>query len=812
MGVGQIRLGGNLNPPLSFDETNMTTWDNVKKLIVQKGIKLDQIEELADDIASSSSSDKQLALEFKCLVSAVATNACQIYQQAKEPKLCQALFTAKKDKTRFLANYVSNLWLQDSITHLQSSSAVTIVESNNMHIHLLRSGMEFIVSCFVIDTGKRLTSIKEKRDIDWQDLVDKIFKLSQERKWSLLHASAESTKKHLEQLISPPQPSTTSGGDDAAMGAAAAPTTTTTTLPVAVARKTSLQDINASKRQERLARMKSQAHGKNLRQVVATPPEPVVANPAATPLAYSIPRVAVQTAPIPSSAPSSTPHYSRKSDDPPSSVADVFTATPKDPPRSAWAVAESNIPSTVMFAAQGIAPLSATATTTTQPNPRPPQSNASQRPQQRTHVPQAQTQYSAPQGRNQYNAPAPQGQTSTNGGAGNGSYSSSSYQEPRAATAPPPWRVDNNRAGISSSSNDHVVGVGRGNVAWENSGSSRSNVATTSYDNQTDGGGHMAASAGPQGGYKEGSSSYSSGGYNSGSYPSGSHMAGSYSSGGYPTAAPPVAATPQDYSHRANDDDYYYSQQGSHPKRSSTTAAADQNYSKRPRHDNNNSDYHNNGPRAVAGQGPPPSTTMDGAGRGRGRGSHLNMPAWMTTGSTTSGANAADGPRGMGSGSVSYSSHNHNSSSSSSYALPPLNSSQFAAPPPQQYHAPEVGRGGGIDDNRGRGRGSHKNLPAWMTNGTAGTMGAAGPPPPTAAAVAPPGHGNHGGSGGHYPASRLPPPPIRMDPPPFTNSSGAGGGSRGFADVAPPGGGRGRGRGVSNLPAWMTQERFGDDV
>ena len=266
-----------------------------------------------------------------------------------------------------------------------------------------------------------------------------------------------------------------------------------------------------------------------------------------------------------------------------------------------------------------------------------------------------------------------------------------------------------------------------------------------------------------------------------------------------------MAATPQEYSNRANDD-YYYPQQGSNPKRPSAPAAAvDQNYNKRPRPNYSTDDYHNNGPRAAVPV--PPASSMDGDGRGRGRGSHLNVPAWMTTGSSTGGANT-DGPQGIGGGGSSNSSYNNHNNTSSSYAQPPLNSSRFADPPPLQHHVPPgVGRGG-VDAGRGRGRGSHNNLPAWMTNGTAGSSSSAVPPSQTAVAA----HGPSHHDGGHYPATRLPPPPVRMEPPPAFTSSSTSSSNRGLPDAGPPGGGRGRGRGVSNLPAWMTQERYGDDV
>lgn len=297
-----------MKPHFYFKATTATTWENVVAKISEDSIKLDGLEKLMDDISTSS----ELSSEFKSLVSAIATNTCRILKAEKETKQCQALFASKdkSDKTKSVANFVTKVWLKESIISLQSSSSESSIdEKTNMHIQILLSSIEFIQSAFVIDNVKKLTVLKEKRDLDWQGLVDEIGRLSTEKNLPQLQKAVLATKAHIDNIVNPPPPATNE------MKTEAAPA-------IPALRKVSLEEIQAKKRAERIAQMKSSARATSVRQAV---PKKAAAAAAAT-----------------MSVPAATPV----------DVSKLFTFGEKEPPPGCWKEVKSDFPwSSVTWAA-----------------------------------------------------------------------------------------------------------------------------------------------------------------------------------------------------------------------------------------------------------------------------------------------------------------------------------------------------------------------------------------------------------------------------------------------------------------------------
>jgi hypothetical protein len=629
----------------------MKSWKDVKLLISQNHITLDRLDKVAEDIMASF----KLDLEYKCLVSAVATNSCRMYKKAEQTKLCQAFFTSKdkNEKSKFIANFVSSAWLHESIAILQSLADID--EASNMNVQLLISGMEFIESSFVIDNAKKLVSLKEKRDLDWPKVVDQILEMSSAKQLKNLHESADSAKKYLGTLLSP---------------STAEPVVSAEIMSVPIARKTSLVDLEKQKRAQRLEMMKSQARGMDVRQHVSTAPAPA---PVAKPIATTIPRMSRSVPPQPASQPV-RPSSGRQQ-----GTSGLFTAGPKEPPKSAWPEAKPDVAPDLLFAANSVqrtrdaSRIPPALEFQVQPESRFKDSEMAREPQQHRYAPQApaHSQHSVP----------------SRGYAGG----YSGYQN-TSAGAPP---VDYNRG--SSSSFD--VGGARGGVAWENSASSQSNVVATSHDNQTDGG-------------------RAYGGY-----------------GSSDLTVPAVLDHRTDYLSYQGSQKRPYQQTDNNSNNNNTA-----NY-KRSREDGYRTDIPPPSEGAGRGRGrgshlnkPAWMTAGNPDGlQGASSSSNASVPQGVNSyassgpqdpysyaggsqGANNNGAPPRSNPNPQGRSNPNPQGR-YAAPAEGRYAAP--TEGRYAAPAEGRYVAPAEGRyaaPGGVDTGRGRGRGIHMNTPAWLTD------------------------------------------------------------------------------------------------
>ena len=111
--------------------------------------------------------------------------------------MAQALFKSKSksDKSNHIANYVSNIWVKDSLMQLQSSESVNS-EEENMHVVLIKSGLQVMTDSFVIDSEKKLNVLKEKQGIHWQGTATMILTYGMKNKVNELSHAAGLAKRH----------------------------------------------------------------------------------------------------------------------------------------------------------------------------------------------------------------------------------------------------------------------------------------------------------------------------------------------------------------------------------------------------------------------------------------------------------------------------------------------------------------------------------------------------------------------------------------------------------------------------------------
>jgi hypothetical protein len=678
----KTRLKGSLDPPLPFDKAEMTSWSSVEDAIFKKKIKLQELGQLVDDISTSTT----LSLEYKCLVSLIAAQTCRVYKAENDPKSCQQFFKTKdkSNKSKHVANFVSNLWIQESLEILQGAATVGN-ESENMLVISLRYGLRFITSAFVIDNTKKLSVLKEKQNIDWQSLVDKITPLSSAKDLTELGESVKRAKKKFADFLlpKPTGPAATQVGNAVAGK---------------IQRKLSLQEINAKKREERMANMKRKAQGTSIRQASSMASNGGLAGGAsaggtwgAAPASSASSGTwgAATSAPASggtwgaaASAPASGGTWGATTSAPASTASTpasggTWGATTSAPTSGGtWGASTTNTPASTTSAPASGGSWGASATSAPTSGGGTWGANTTSKPASTSSTPAS----GGTWGASTTSAPASSSSTPASGGTWGASAAASTSAPPAGAGT---WgastqTTESSWGASSSATSSNRVGGARGSGSW---GNSSSNNVTTSHDNQSVGG-RSAAYGGDNG---------------------------------------PAGAVSQ------KDDYLQYQRDKKRPQgRNDNTS----NNNKRPRNDQNfaaqpsagagrgrgqtlpawmtqgNSDglqggapppssvppNHNVAPAASRpNQGPPPArggfSDAGGAGRGRGRGKDMNRPAWMT-----SGAANDDGP-----------------------GQPPVAaaaSKPNPGPPPVQGGFADTGGAGG---GRGRGRGKDMNLPAWMT-------------------------------------------------------------------------------------------------
>ncbi len=728
--------------------------------ISKQQVKLQNLDDLVLDISKSA----LLSLEFKCLVSSVAANSCEIYKSKEETKKCQDFFKSrdKTDKSKHLANFVSNLWLKESIKAVRAS------KDEIMHRQLLESGLRFIRSAFVIDNTKKLTVLKEKQNIDWQILVDHILKLS---KNTPLGEAATATKEHFLSFLS----------------AATKPEDTVALPPL---RKTSIKDIDAKKREERMAKLKRTVQATSIRRTSSTASKGESSSQIASSWGHT-PTTAPSPAPgatwgkSPAAAPASAGTWGQSSAPAPAPSAtwgkppvaapapastwgEPSIATNVPAPSSTWG--ESPATTSSAPATWGQPAVTAPAPTTWgEPSAAAPAPSTWGQPQASVAAPAStwgQPQASAPApastwgqppasapappatwgqppasapappatwGQPPASAPAPAaswGQSSTTSSASTSAWGNSGQipDPPRIvnpklvgkewAKRPGGRFLPNDSMSKDFSRNDPTSTYGPSSGSQSSQGPPSSTTATHGYSRPDPSEPHAASSS-----TYDQRSAWSGGSGWTSTQSSTSDVGGARGSGAWGNSSSNNVATSHDNQTDAGGGSYgpeSSSQQDDYDDyRKRRQESSNGNGNKRPRNDRN----------FVAQDSNPPT----GAGRGRGRGQTL--PAWMTQGQDNQ--DSGDVP----------SSYNDRPSG--------MESRSFDNRPSRD------------SSGRGRGRGRDVNIPAWMTGGGDGPQAST--------------------SSRHEQA----PPPLSSAP--------AGGG---FADPGPGGSGRGRGR---TLPAWMTQ-------
>lgn len=784
----QNRLAEYLDPPIEFDQVEkdknwvkanpgMDRLSQIDFFLKHKKTKVKNLNELVQLL--STSPKKVLTLELKWLVGAVATNSCDRYELDQDAKKCQGLFRSKdkSDKTKHLANYVSNLWMKESIQaakgtliHLSPSEREGI--PLNMHVRIIQVGLRFVQKAFVIDNAKKLAVLKEKQGIDWETTASEVYNFGMTTGINLLSHEASQAQRHfkkMEKAAAPPEENST-------LRASAQ-----LTAPPLLSRKTSLQDVAAKKREERMANLKRKAQATSLRRTSSTTTETTSAAPGnswgsqpsdsqpagswgkSTTSSSRVPVPTPVSAPAP--APTTSGGWGQDSRSVPTPATGGWgkpTSQAPTPAPGGWGKPASQAPIPAP-GGWGGDPRSSEA-------PAPggwggdPRSNASSWVESNSNAAstgnvggwagkqeiggggggdlnrrewetgdgnsgarganhQSSSEWDSGNGRRERQAPVPQESS-----WGNQETSASSDYESRSQYNDQPQRqpqqyherqVDHSyppqdQYQHQRPSVSNDFGARSSSGGWGNS-SSANDVAASSHDNQTDRGrdGDYRGGGGNQGGWG-GGSGWGTGGSGGGR-------------GGIEPQQPPpaVQATSQadDYKNFQRNKRRQEKQNRKPPKRSRKDRGGSQ--------------------RDTAPAG-------GGSGRGRGRGANLNLPAWMTEG----GGNPDPGPQ---------------SARDANFPNPDASTGgvdgalQPQQPYPLQRNEGPPMEGGGF--GRGRGRGANVNLPAWMTANGGGPQRANGNP---------------------------------FEPPETRGGNGSGG----FQDVGEGGNGRGRGR---TLPAWMTQ-------
>jgi len=273
-----------LDPSLKFAESTISSWDKVESQIFTNKMKLQKGGELVQHISEAPAED--LSLEYKAVVSTAAVSACRVHKEANDSKPVQLFFKSedKGDKSKHLAKFVSSDWVKESLQVLKASSA-SLVESRNMHVQILRNGMAFIESAFVIKSKKAIATLKEKQNIDWEVLVEKALKLGEEKGFAKLLEATNSTKNHLDLILG-----------KAPKASEASAKAADKTNDQSVAREASLKDVNDVKRESRMSKMRSKFQPVAVAAMPSAPAAPQVAPGA------SIPRVSRPSASAPHSS------------------------------------------------------------------------------------------------------------------------------------------------------------------------------------------------------------------------------------------------------------------------------------------------------------------------------------------------------------------------------------------------------------------------------------------------------------------------------------------------------------------------------
>ena len=671
-------MKNSLNPAFTFDEEKMTSWAAVESIISEKKVTLKNFDQLVDDISTSAS----LSLEFKCLVATAAVEACKLYQAEDDPKRCQEFFKSKdkSDKSKHIANFVSNRWLQESIKYVKASAA-TIDESANMHIKVLQAGLQFMKSAFVINTAKKVSVLKDKQNIDWQALQKRIYELSSANNLPSLLQSVESVKEHFDTFLS-------EGGKDSSNAS-----TTEDKNAIDEGRRSKLQDIKEKKRLERMENIKRGAHATNLRRTSAT--------------AASLPAATLVAAPAPTNRlppVAAAPRYSAHK-------LPWGTDSPKPEPKKQWNPKwGENVRAPAPPRVDPVVLAQASVAISSGPTSQQGTAHATDESAYHSHEEQSRGRSAAADGR------------SHGGYTASSNYNPNLDHQAHQKAAPSAFSVNAPAASQTSYRSDgysHTSPQGggpdqysgeapynRGGSSDPVSGDQRLVPASDLSNDKLGGAWSVGAGWGGNDTWNASSSTTLS-----------RNVGGARGSAGWGSDSSNNIAISHD--NQTGD-------RGIHSDNFEPTKQQDfQRHKRRPPPDNNRSNKRprNNFAPRDANQPPAP-----GAGRGRGRGQTL--PAWMTEGTAS-----VDGPSGLNSApvrdiappSADYSSvpgpvGRGNDPRSFDRGPPPHRENNF--PPP---NAP-AGGGRGREGGRGRGRGREVNQPAWMTHGT-GSNGPQGASP-----------------------------------------------------------------------------------
>ena len=196
-----------LSPTPSVSDEHKTFEDlRSKKYRFDDEDKVMELRGILDDV------ELEVSMEYKCLVVAAAQEAFL----SKDAKVSKKLFFKGKglNQGKPIGQIVTGKWLSDSLSKLRRIPSTAEIQPENLHVILLDAIMNFIFDCFVIDTAKKLQTLKIKYDLDWEKSANDVFNFAESKQIDSLTTTSMRTRDYLKKVKS---------DDSAAVAAAAAP-------------------------------------------------------------------------------------------------------------------------------------------------------------------------------------------------------------------------------------------------------------------------------------------------------------------------------------------------------------------------------------------------------------------------------------------------------------------------------------------------------------------------------------------------------------------------------------------------------------